>query len=423
VSYQPEESFARQLDGRDPLHGMRDRFLIPRRWDGRPLLYLCGNSLGLQPAAVRGFVERELDDWARLAVKGHFEGPSPWYSYHETLREPLARLVGAHPDEVVAMNGLTVNLHLMMVSFYRPTAGRHKILIEDCAFPSDNYAVRSQLRYHGYDPAEALIVARPRENESTLRAEDLERLLAERGEEIALVLLPGVQYFTGQAFELERLSAAARGQGCRVGLDLAHAVGNLPLRLHDWQVDFAVWCSYKYLNAGPGAVAGCFVHGDHGGAELPRFGGWWGNDPQTRFRMHLQEEFVPQPGADGWQLSNPPILAMAPLRASLASFDEAGIEALRAKSVQLTGYLEYLIGERLPGERIEVVTPRDPAARGCQLSLRIRSGTAGRVSEALEREGVVCDVREPDVIRAAPVPLYNTFGEVWRFVDVLERIL
>lgn len=423
MSYQPEESFARQLDARDPLHGMRDRFLIPRRWDGRPILYLCGNSLGLQPATARSFVERELDDWARLAVAAHFDGRTPWYSYHETLRDPLARLVGGHADEVVAMNGLTVNLHLMMVSFYRPSPARHKILIEDCAFPSDNYAVRSQLRYHGYDPAEALLVARPRDGEHALRVEDLEALIGRRGDEIALVLLPGVQYFTGQIFDVERLAAAAKAHGCRVGFDLAHAVGNVPLRLHDWKIDFAVWCSYKYLNAGPGAVAGCFVHRDHGGAELPRFAGWWGNDPETRFRMHLQEEFVPRQGADGWQLSNPPILGMAPLRASLALFDESGIEALRAKSMQLTGYLEYLIDERLPEDRIEIVTPRDPEARGCQLSLRIRAGSAAGASEALAREGVVCDVREPDVIRAAPVPLYNSFADVWRFVDVLERIL
>ncbi len=422
VEPEEDESFARRLDEQDTLHRFRERFLIPRRWDGRPVLYLCGNSLGLQPIGVRAAVERELEDWARLAVAGHFKGASPWYSYHETLREPLARLVGAMPGEVVAMNSLTVNLHLMMVSFYRPTRERHKILIEDCAFPSDNYAVRSQLRYHGFDPAESLIVARPRRGESTLRDEDLEALLEERGAEIALVLLPGVQYYTGQIFDVARIAAAARRQGCAVGLDLAHAVGNVPLALHDWQVDFAVWCSYKYLNAGPGAVAGCFVHADHQDVELPRFAGWWGNDPETRFRMHLQEEFVPQPGADGWQLSNPPILAMAPLRSSLSLFEDAGIDALRAKSERMTGYLDRLL-RRLPEGLVEVITPSDPAARGCQLSMRILRGSTREISGALEREGVVCDVREPDVLRAAPTPLYNTFQEVWRFAELLGRVL
>ena len=420
-SYRPEESFARRLDEEDPLRGYRDRFHVPTGPNARPVLYLCGNSLGLQPKGVQSLLEQELEDWARLAVGAHFKGATPWYSYHEVFRDVGARLVGARPGEVVMMNGLTANLHLMMVSFYRPTAERHKILIEDSAFPSDNYAVRSQIRFHGYDPGEALLIARPRAGEQCIRTEDVEALVEQRGAEIALVMFAGVNYFTGQAFDMRRITAAARRRGCRVGFDLAHAAGNLVLQLHDWQIDFAVWCSYKYFNAGPGAVAGCFVHENHGSeATLPRFAGWWGNDPETRFRMHLEPEFIPRQGADGWQLSNPPILAMAPLRASLALFDEVGMVALRTKSVLLTGYLQYLL-DRLPRGRFEVITPRDPEARGCQLSIRVLDDRPERLSAALEDAGVVCDFREPDVIRAAPVPLYNTFHEVWRFVQVLNR--
>jgi kynureninase len=343
-------------------------------------------------------------------VDAHFEGDAPWYAYHELLREGSARLVGAQPAEVVVMNGLTVNLHLMLVSFYRPTAERHKILVEDCAFPSDNYAVRSQLRLHGFDPEDGVIVARS--------AEDLEALLERRGREIAVVLLGGVNYFTGQLFDLPRLTESARRQGCTIGLDLAHAAGNVPLALHDWGVDFAVWCGYKYLNGGPGTAAGCFVHERHARRpDLPRLAGWWGNDPARRFRMHLEREFEPVAGADGWQLSNPPILSMAPLRAALALFDEAGMPALRAKSVLLTAYLQHWI-DRAGGGRIEVLTPRDPAARGCQLSLRLRE-RARELFDALRGAGVVGDFRPPDVVRLAPVPLYNTFHEVWRFGQVL----
>jgi kynureninase len=418
ASFDPGEAWAAEEDRRDPLAWAREAFALPLDADGTPLVYLSGNSLGLMPKAVPELVRDELDDWARLGVEGHFDARTPWYSYHEQFREPLARLAGAHPDEVVAMNALTVNLHLMMVSFYQPVGARRLILIEDSAFPSDRYAVATHLRARGQDPKDCLLIARPREGEATLRTEDLESLLAGRGEEIALVLLSGVQYYTGQRFAMERLTAAAQAAGCMVGLDLAHAIGNVELELHRWGVDFAVWCSYKYLNAGPGAVAGCFVHQRHGeNPDLPRFAGWWGNDPATRFRMHLNEEFVPRGGADGWQLSNPPILAMTPLRASLALFDRAGLSSLREKAIRLTGYLEFLIDQR-GATRLELLTPRDPAQRGCQLSYRVRGGGGG-VLEALRRRAVVADLRQPDVIRLAPVPLYTTFVDVRRAAGAL----
>jgi len=417
--YLPGESFARDRDRSDPLARFRERFEIPRGDDGRDLIYFCGNSLGLLPKSARTLVERELDDWARLGVEGHFRARTPWYPYHETLRDPLARIVGARPEEVVAMNGLTVNLHLMMATFYRPTYDRHAILMEDRPFPSDAYAAQAQIRHHGLDPARSMVKARPRDGEDTVRIEDLEGILEERGAEIALVLLGGVQYHTGQWFDIGRVAAAARRRGCTVGVDLAHAAGNVPLRMHDWGVDFAVWCNYKYLNGGPGAVAGCFVHERHGrDPSLPRLAGWWGNDPETRFQMHRNTEFVPRGGADGWQVSNPPILAMAPLRASLEIFDEAGMEALREKSVRLTGYLHFLL-DRIPEAGIRPITPRGAGERGCQLSIRVGNGArdlAGRLRSA----GVVVDFREPDVIRVAPVPLYNTFHEVWRFARALE---
>jgi kynureninase len=412
-AFDAAEAWAMEEDRRDPLAWAREEFALPRDADGTPLAYMSGNSLGLMPNVVPELVRAELEDWARLGVEGHFDARTPWYSYHEAVREPLARLVGASPDEVVAMNGLTVNLHLMMVSFYRPAGGRRLILIEDSAFPSDQYAVATHLRARGQDPKECLLMARPRQGEATLRTEDLESLLARRGDEIALVLLGGVQYYTGQRFAMERVTAAARRAGCVVGLDLAHAIGNVELELHRWGVDFAVWCSYKYLNAGPGAVAGCFVHQRHGeNPDLPRFAGWWGNDPATRFRMHLDEQFVPRAGADGWQLSNPPILAMTPLRASLALFDRAGLPVLRQKAIRLTGYLEFLVDQR-GAAGLELLTPRDPAQRGCQLSYRVR-GRGEPTLKAVRNRGVVADLRQPDVIRLAPVPLYTTFSDVRR---------
>jgi len=419
-AFQSSESFARHLDAIDPLRDFREQFLIPKRADGQPVIYFCGNSLGLQPKAVRGMIEQELDDWANLAVDAHFAGKTPWYSYHEIFRDLGARLVGAVPGEVVMMNSLTVNLHLMMVSFFTPTSARYKILIEEPAFPSDIYAVKSHLRCRGLDPEEALLTVRPRQGEYAIRQEDIELLLEREGKSIALTMLSGVNFFTGQLFDMARITAAGHAQGCVVGWDLAHAAGNVELRLHEWNIDFAAWCSYKYLNSGPGAVAGCFVHEKHGkNLDLPRFAGWWGNDPETRFRMHLIPDFIPEPGADGWQISNPPIFSLAPLKASLELFDQAGMPALRAKSLLLTGYLRYLLGG-VSKSHWQIITPREPDAHGCQLSLVINDHPRQRL-EALESSGVVCDFREPNVIRIAPVPLYNTFHECWNFAQLLGR--
>lgn len=417
-----QERHALALDAADPLAKFRDRFHIPTTADGSPVAYFVGNSLGLQPKSARVYIEEALVNWEKRGVDGHFEGTHPWFAYHEMFRESGARLVGARPGEVVMMNSLTVNLHLMLVSFFRPTRDRYKILIDAPCFPSDTYALKTQLRFHGLDPDEALLTVAPREGETAIRIEDIEGLLRREGCTIALVLLAGVNFVTGQFYDLPAITEAGHRAGCIVGFDLAHAAGNLPLRLHDWGVDFAVWCSYKYLNSGPGAVAGCFVHERHASnAELPRFAGWWGNAPSTRFRMHLEKEFVPRAGADGWQVSNPPILALAPLRASLDLFDEAGMEMLRVKSLRLTGYLAKLL-EPFRARGVEVISPSRPEERGCQLSLRFAS-RAKEILKELHQAGVVCDFREPDVIRAAPVPLYNTFHDVWRLATTLERLL
>jgi len=418
--YKPDESRARELDSADPLAAYRRRFHIPRQADGTEFIYLLGNSLGLQPKAARDVLQQELEAWSKLGVEAYFEGPRPWYSYQDSFRKATADLAGASPNEVVAMNGLTVNLHLMLMTFYRPTKMRYKILMEDNAFPSDIHAVKTQLAHHGRDPSDALLVARPRPHEHTLRTEDVEELIERQGEQIALVMLGGVNFFTGQLVDLPRITAVAKKSGCVFGCDLAHALGNVPLELHDWQVDFAVWCNYKYLNGGPGTVGGCFVHETHGrNLDLPRLAGWWGNDPETRFEMQLQPEFIPRVGADGWQISCPPVLAMAPLLASYQLFAEVGMTALRRKSELLTGYLEYLIDQIAP-ERFEVITPREPASRGCQLSLLVRD-RAEELVAALKAEGIICDFRKPNVIRAAPVPFYNTFHECWTFAQVLAR--
>jgi kynureninase len=424
VYFHPDEWYARQLDADDRLVQFRDRFYMPRGVDGRPVVYLCGHSLGLQPKSARACVQEELDAWARLGVEAHFRSRTPWYSYHAILREAGARLAGALPDEVVFMNSLTVNLHLMLATFYRPTPERYKVLIDEPSFPSDRYAVASQVRHHGLAPFSTrkgvegdLLTVGPRPNHHLLYMGDLEKLLESEGRRIAVVLLNPVNYVTGQVLDVKRLVAMAHRRGCLLGLDLAHAIGNVPLQLHDWGVDFAVWCSYKYLNGGPGAVGGCFVHERHGkNLALPRLAGWWGNDPLTRF--HNPAQFLPAPGADGWQVSNPPILSMAPVRASLTLFDEAGMEALRHKSIQLTGYLLFLL-ERYPSNRYEVITPAAPEQRGCQVSLLVHDRPRALLEE-LERSGVVCDFREPNIIRVAPVPLYNSFTDVWTFVNKLR---
>jgi len=412
------EAHARRLDEADPLRGFRGQFLVPPHGDGEQA-YFCGNSLGLQPKSARACVGEVLEKWAREAVEAHFPPPGAWMPYHELVRDGLAGVVGAEPVEVVAMNSLTVNLHLMMASFYRPDGTRNAILVEAGSFPSDRYAVVSQIRFHGLDPGDCLVEVQPDRDDGTVSMEAIERAIGENRERLALVLWPGVQYRTGQAFDLEEITRLAHAAGAIAGFDLAHAVGNLPLRLHDSGADFAVWCHYKYMNAGPGAVAGCFVHERHARTGRPRLAGWWGHDPASRFRMG--PDFVPTPGADGWQLSNPPILGLAPLRASLELFAQAGMPALRAKSERLTGYLEALIDARL-GDVLQVVTPRDPAQRGCQLSIRVRGGRGrGRaLFEYLAGRGIVGDWREPDVIRISPVPLYNTFSDVLRFARAVE---
>ena len=412
------DSYAQAQDANDPLPTLRGEFHIPVH-DGHEQAYFCGNSLGLQPKGARAMVEEVLDKWARDAVEGHFREPAPWMPYHEMVRAPLARLVGAHPSEVVAMNSLTTNLHLMMVSFYRPTRERPAILMEAGAFPSDHHALESQVRFHGFDPATDLIELQPDEAEGTFSMQAIERAIAEHGHRLALVLWPGVQYRTGQAFDLAAIARLAHAKGAICGFDLAHAVGNVDLALHDSGADFAVWCHYKYLNSGPGAVAGCFVHERHARTDRPRFAGWWGHDQSTRFRM--APEFTPTPGADGWQLSNPPILGLAPLRASLAQFDRVGMHALRAKSQRLTGYLEALIRERL-GDTLQIVTPREQQRRGAQLSLRVAGGhERGRaLFDHLAANGVLGDWREPDVIRISPAPLYNTHADVLRFARKVE---
>jgi kynureninase len=420
--FELDEAFALQADARDPLRHFRDQFLLPAGPDGKPLIYFCSHSLGLQPKAVQYFVDQELANWARLGVEGHFEGQTSWYTYPELLRGPAARLLGALPVEVVFMNGLTVNLHLMMATFYRPNAVRYKVLLDAPVFPSDHYAVKSQLRQHRLAPDEALLLLGPPEGEHLLHWERIEETLARHGREIALVLWSGVHFLTGQCHDMARLTSLARQQGCVVGFDLSHAAGNVPLQLHDWDVDFAVWCNYKYLNSGPGAVAGCFVHRRHGrNLDLPRLAGWWGNDPDARFRMQLEPEFIPQPGAGGWQISNPPILALAPIRAALALYEQAGMPALRAKSIALTGYLHFLL-DALGGQQLQVITPRDPAQRGCQLSLLIEERPR-ELLESLKEKGMVADFREPNIIRVAPVPFYNTFHEVWRLGSLLAQQL
>ena len=405
--------YAQSLDEQASLCHYRERFHIPQKSDGSDTIYLCGNSLGLQPKNLRASFDEYLSDWDRLGVEGHFHARMPWLSYHEIVAESLARLVGASPTEVVAMNTLTVNLHLLMVSFYRPTAGRYKILIEKSAFPSDRYAVRSQTEFHGFDPAEAGVLVGGNEPVST---EEIIAEIVKQGDSLALVMLGGVNYLTGQAFDMARITEAAHRVGAVAGFDLAHAVGNIPMQLHEWDVDFAVWCSYKYLNAGPGGIAGAYVHKKHHDTGLPRFAGWWGHEKSTRFQMPM--DFKPIPTAESWQLSNPAIAPLVALRASLDHFDEAGIGNLRQRSVKLTAFMEELLLQaNVPG--LQIITPTDSEQRGAQLSIRVPDGR--RVFEAITREGVIADWREPDVIRVAAVPLYNSFCDVFDFVDLLKK--
>jgi kynureninase len=384
----------------------RDRFHIPKKPDGGECVYLGTQSLGLQPKSARAYIEQELKDWELLGVSGHFHARHPWVEYSRLLTDQTARLVGATPAEVATMNTLTVNLHLMMVSFYRPTARRHRIVIEENAFPSDQYAVQSQIRFHGYDPAKSLA--------AVAGEDELDDLLGREGESVALILMGGVNYASGRAFDMARVTRAGHAHGCVVGFDLAHAAGNVVLKLHEWDADFAAWCTYKYLNGGPGSIAGCFVHERHARDEtLPRFAGWWGHELETRFRMG--PDFRATPGAEGWQVSNPPVVAMAALRASMDLFEEAGMERLRARSVELTGYLEAAL-DRHADRGFSVVTPRDPERRGAQLSIRVR-GPVRAVWERLAAARVVCDWREPDILRVAPAALYNTAEDIDRFVD------
>ncbi|MDA9612479.1 kynureninase [Flavobacteriales bacterium] len=416
MSYKNTADFALILDAKDELRKYRNEFHIPLQKNGEEHIYMCGNSLGLQPKRTKEYLNQELEDWATFGVEGHFHAKNPWMPYHEFLTESYAKIVGAKPTEVVAMNTLTVNLHLMMVSFYKPTEKRHKIIIEGDAFPSDIYAVESQIKHHGFSPATSLIKLTPRDGESAIRTEDIQTIIEREGAEISLIMLGGVNYYTGQVFDFENITKLAQAKGINVGFDLAHAAGNIKLELHKWGVDFAVWCSYKYLNSGPGSVAAVFVHERHHCTNLNRFAGWWGHNKEDRFKM--PDSFNPIQSAEGWQLSNPPILSLAAIRASLSIFDEVGMDKLVAKSKELTKYLLYLLNT-IDTDRVEIITPKE---RGCQLSIRVKNGNKN-LFDAIIEKGVVADWREPDVIRVAPVPLYNSFKDVFYFYSILKEEL
>jgi kynureninase len=416
MKYDRSLQFANEMDDQDPLKSFRSEFHIPQH-NGSDMHYFAGNSLGLEPKSAKKYIDEELSDWQHLAVDGHFDGRRPWMHYHKFSKESLARLVGANPTEVVAMNNLSVNLHLLLVSFYQPTKEKFKIIIEAGAFPSDQYIVETQATFHGYDPKEAIIELRPA-NGQTLRLEEILEAIESNKDSVALILLGGVQYYTGQFFDIPSIAERCQKSGIPFGLDLAHAIGNVPLQLHDDGVDFASWCSYKYLNSGPGNSAGIFVHEKHASSNLRRFGGWWGHKEEVRFKM--EKGFIPMEGADGWQLSNVNVLSTAAMLASLEIFDRAGMPALRAKSMQLTGYLEFLVS-RIPN--VKILTPSNPDERGCQLSLSITSGNGKEIFNQLTEQGILVDWREPDVIRAAPVPLYNTFNDVYRLGETLEKQL
>lgn len=416
--YESNINYAQKLDEQDSLKEYRSKFYIPKH-QGKDCIYFTGNSLGLQPKSTSAYLEEELEAWKKYGVEGHFEGKRPWLHYHKFSKRVLAKIVGAKPIEVVAMNNLTSNLHFMLVSFYRPTAQRFKIITEAGAFPSDQYALESQIKFHGFDPDEALVELKPREGEHTLRTEDIIAKINEIGNGLALVMMGGVQYYTGQFFDLKSITQAGHNVGAKVGFDLAHAAGNVPVNLHDNKVDFAVWCSYKYLNSGPGGVSGIFIHELHANnPDLPRFSGWWGHNEEQRFLM--KKGFIPMEGADGWQLSNVNVLSSAAHLASLEIIDKIGIDELRKKSINLTGYLEYLLNKlNLNREELEIITPSNPKERGCQLSLLVNKN-GKELFDKLSGQGVVADWREPNVIRVAPVPLYNSFEDVYRFVEILR---
>lgn len=421
MEYRNTIEFAKKADKADLLRPYRQKFFIPEH-EGKESIYMCGNSLGLQPKSAFQYIKQELEDWKQFGVEGHFKAKHPWFPYHEFLTKDAAAIVGALPHEVVIMNTLTVNLHLMMTTFYRPSKKRYKIIIEGGAFPSDQYAVQSQLKLHGFKPKEALIELKPRKGEHILRTEDILAVIKKEGAQLALVMLGGVNYYTGQAYDMKSITKAAHQVGAYAGFDLAHAAGNLLMRLHDWKVDFAVWCSYKYLNSGPGGVSGTYIHEKHArNTKLPRMAGWWGNDPDTRFLM--KSKFKAKPTAEGWQLSNAQIMPMALHRASLEIFAEAGMEKLREKSLNLTGYMEFLLKEiiqDLNQPLFDIITPADPNSRGCQLSLQFKS-QGKELFQHLTRQGIVADWREPDVIRVAPVPLYNSFEDVFRFAQSIRE--
>ena len=420
MTYQNTLAYAQQQDKEDSLSYLRDQFHIPKDIKGNDWLYFTGNSLGLQPKNTQKYIQQELDDWANLGVEGHFEAKNPWLNYHEFLTGNMAEIVGAKPLEVVVMSTLTANLHMLMVSFYQPTKKKYKIVIESDAFPSDRYAVQSQLKFHGFDAKEGLIEWSPRKGEELLNIKDLEAIVAEHGDEIALLLIGGVNYYTGQYLDLKRIAEIGHSKECFVGIDLAHGAGNISPELHNSGVDFAAWCTYKYLNAGPGSLGGVFVHERHAkNKNLPRFSGWWNHNKKTRFNM--RQPFDVMEGAEGWQLSNPPILSMAAIKASLDMFVEVGMENLREKSEKLTGYFEFLINQ-IDSDDIKIITPSNPKERGCQLSIQVKNADKS-LHQKLTDNNIISDWREPDVIRCAPVPMYNSFEDVYRMTTILQTLL
>ena len=420
MNYQNSLDFAKQLDQEDPISYLRNEFHIPRDKKGKEWLYFTGNSLGLQPKITSKYIEQELDDWANFGVEGHFEAKNPWLSYHELLTDTMAKVVGAKPVEVVVMNTLTTNIHLLMVSFYQPSKTKYKIIIESDAFPSDRYAVQSQLSFHGFDPEEALIEWKPKEGKELLELEDLKSILDSQGDEVALLLIGGVNYYTGQYLDIKKIAELGHAKKCMVGIDLAHGAGNIQPNLHNSSIDFAAWCTYKYLNSGPGSLSGLFVHEKHAQRkDLPRFAGWWNHNKETRFNM--RQPFDVMSGAEGWQLSNPPILSMAAIKASLDIFEKVGMDALVKKSKKLTGFFEYLVNE-IASDTIKIITPTNPNERGCQLSLQVKNADKN-LHKKLTENNIITDWREPDVIRCAPVPMYTSFEDVYHMVTILESLL